>query len=105
MKIALLSLGLLAATLLFPGCGRSGSDAAIDDKTGVAPCDAYIARLTACTHALPPEARAAHGAAILMARDLLEEKADKAEAETDRVALADACTQMADALSGRPGCD
>jgi hypothetical protein len=105
MKIALLSLGLLAANLLLPGCSRGGGDPAAADKTGVAPCDAYVARLSACTHALPPEARAAHGAAIQMARDLLEEKADKAEAEAERVALADACTQMAEALAGRPGCD
>jgi hypothetical protein len=106
MKIALLSLGLLAANLLLPGCGRGdGGGTASGGTIGVEPCDAYVARLEACAGKMPAEARPPHESAIRTARDLLEEKADKAESDGDRVALADACREMAEALAGRPGCD
>jgi hypothetical protein len=105
MNIALLSLGILSAGLFFTGCGRSeGERPASSDKTGVETCDAYVARLETCAGKQPADDRAAQQAAIRAARDLLEEKADKAEADGDRVALADACKRMADALGEEPRC-
>lgn len=106
MKSALLSLGILSAGLFLVGCGRSeGERPASSEKTGVEACDAYVARLEACAGKQPADERAAHDAAIRAARDLLEAKADKAESDGDRVAIADACKRMTDALGSQPRCE
>jgi hypothetical protein len=105
MKRVFLSFAFLVA-ILGSGCDRSEDERpASSDKTGVETCDAYVARLEACAGKQPPEDRAAHQASIRAARDLIEEKADKAESDGDRVAIAEACKRMTDALAGRAGCE
>jgi hypothetical protein len=101
MKTPLLLLFSLSTLLL--GCGK-GADGIrpADGATGVEACDAYVARLEACAKKAPAEDRAAHEASIGAARDLLEEKA---RSDGDKVALGDACKQMADALAERPICN
>lgn len=92
---------LLLLTTLALGCGK-GDGLGPGGSTGVEACDAYVTRLSACARKAPPETRPAHEASIGAARDLFEEKA---QTEGDKVALGDACKQMADALAERPICN
>ncbi|WP_437277014.1 hypothetical protein WME90_38075 [Sorangium sp. So ce375] len=106
--LALLLWGTLAL-----GCGKAGGDAgkADLDSTGVDACDSYLATMTACASKLPAETRKSHDAAIRIARDVLEARAEAddealegdARAEA-RVAIAAACKQMSDAVLDRAVC-
>jgi hypothetical protein len=92
---------LVLLTTLTLGCGRVDGPGP-GGSTGVEACDAYVTRLEACARKTPAETRAAHEASIGAARDLFEEKALSGG---DKVALGDACKQMADALAERPICN
>ena len=102
VQLLLLLVLALPASLLLPGCGRGEDGApASRDKTGAAACDAYVARLEASAARAPAELRAAYDAAIRVARDRFEARADAAKADADRTALGDACKRMSDALASR----
>ncbi len=60
------------------GCGKAGGDPGkVDlDSTGVDACDSYLATMTTCASKLPAESRKSHVAAIRIARDVLEAKAE-----------------------------
>ena len=104
-RALLLLLGLSLSSLLTgTGCGGDDTAPASQDKTGAPACDAYVARLEACAGRAPAEQRPAHDAAIRVARDRFEEKADKAASDADRVALEDACKRMTESLAVHPGC-
>lgn len=95
------------------GCGKAGGDPGkVDlDSTGVDACDSYLATMTTCASKLPAESRKSHVAAIRIARDVIEAKAEaddealKGDARAEaRVALAAACKQMSDAVLDREAC-
>ncbi|MCC6554785.1 MAG: hypothetical protein IT372_17560 [Polyangiaceae bacterium] len=92
---------LLLLALLLLACGKDGAPTPAAGATGVDACDAYVARLEACARKAPADSRPAHDASIAAARDVFELKAR----DGDKVALADACKQMADALAERPACN
>ncbi len=112
MARALLGLLLLCGTSVL-GCGTAGGDAGKTDldSTGVDACDGYLATMTACASKLPAETRKGHEAAIRIARDVLEAKAEaddealKGDARAEaRGALSAACKQMSDEVRGRDAC-
>ncbi|XXX75058.1 hypothetical protein WMF30_46130 [Sorangium sp. So ce134] len=112
MARALLGLLLLCGTSIL-GCGKAGGDAGKPelDSTGVDACDSYLATMIACAGKLPAETRKGHEAAIRIARDVLEAKAEadddalKGDARAEaRGALAAACQQMSDAVLERAPC-
>ena len=100
MKKALLLLLSIAAAL--PGCGKADADRTSAPVTDADACEAYTARLLACARNAPAETRAAHEAAINAARELFEEKA---KADDGKIAVAEACKQMTEALAERPMCN
>jgi hypothetical protein len=99
MKAVLLLLLAIAAAPLGCSKGDAGRSGAAADGDA---CEAYAARLEACVKKAPAETRAAHEAAINAAREIFEEKA---KADDGKVALAEACKQMAEALAERPICN
>ncbi|AUX47148.1 hypothetical protein SOCE26_086600 [Sorangium cellulosum] len=111
MARALLAV-LLCSTVAL-GCGRSsdGRGKADLDSTGVDECDSALAAMAACAGKLPAEARGSHEAALRIARDVLEARAEaddealegEAKAEA-RAALKAACRQMSDAAADRAAC-
>ncbi|AKT43443.1 hypothetical protein [Chondromyces crocatus] len=104
MKALFLFLGLSAPLLVTAACGRGGEGPASHDKTGAPPCDAYVARLEACSASAPAELREAHAAAIREARDRFEQKVELAETDPERLPLEETCKQLTDSLSERAGC-
>ncbi|KYF84369.1 hypothetical protein BE18_18465, partial [Sorangium cellulosum] len=111
MTRALLGLLLCGTSVL--GCGKAGGEPgrAELESTGVDACDGYLAAMLACAGKLPAETRKGHEAAIRIARDALEAKA---EADDDalegdardeaRSALAAACQQMSEVVAERAPC-
>ncbi|XXY53849.1 hypothetical protein WME91_22190 [Sorangium sp. So ce269] len=111
MTRALLSLLLCGASVL--GCGKAGGGPGKTDldSTGVDACDSYLAAMLTCAGKLPAETRKGQEAAIRIARDALEARAeaDDASLEGDaraeaRGALEAACKQMGDAVLDRAAC-
>ncbi|AUX36584.1 hypothetical protein [Sorangium sp. Soce836] len=112
MARALLGLLLLCGTCVL-GCGKAGGDpgSAELESTGVDACDGYLAAMLACAGKLPAETRKGHEAAIRIARDALEAKAEADDEALEggardeaRSALAAACQQMSEAVVERTPC-
>ncbi|WP_437305004.1 hypothetical protein [Sorangium sp. So ce388] len=111
MARALLSLLLYGASVL--GCGKAGGGPGKTDldSTDVDACDSYLTAMLTCAGKLPAETRKGQEAAIRIARDALEARAEADDASLEggaraeaRGALEAACKQMGDAVLDRAPC-